>query len=77
MPQSGPIPAGYQFLFNVVGTTGRTSLQALAINNLNVRGKATNFTAQRDTTPFTTSLSGMKYIRGRRSAATPTRWRWT
>ena len=63
MPQSGPIPAGYQFLFNVVGTTGRTSLQTLAVNNLNVRGKATNFTAQRDTTPFAASLSGMKYIR--------------
>ncbi len=63
VPQSGPIPAGYQFEFNVVGTTGRTSLQALAINHLNVVGKATNFTAQRDTTPFGSSLSGLKYIR--------------
>ena len=51
VPQSGPIPAGYQFFFNVVGTTGRTSLQALAVNNLNVGGKSTNFTAQRDMTP--------------------------
>ena len=59
----GPIPAGYQFEFNVVGTTGRTSLQALAVNHLNVVGKATNFTAQRDTTPFGSSLSGLKYIR--------------
>ena len=63
VPQSGPIPAGYQFEYNVVGTTGRTSLQALAINHLNVVGKATNFTAQRDTTPFGSSLSGLKYIR--------------
>ncbi len=63
VPQSGPIPAGYQFEFSVVGTTGRTSLQALAINHLNVAGKATNFTAQRDTTPFGSSLSGLKYIR--------------
>ncbi|MGO8896877.1 MAG: hypothetical protein ACLQU5_00795 [Isosphaeraceae bacterium] len=63
VPQSGPIPAGYQFEFSVVGTTGRTSLQALAINHLNVVGKATNFTAQRDTTPFGSSLSGLKYIR--------------
>ena len=47
VPQSGPIPAGYQFEYSVVGTTGRTSLQALAINHLNVVGKATNFTAQR------------------------------
>jgi len=63
VPQSGPIPAGYQFEFSVVGTTGRTSLQALAINHLNVVGKATNFTAQRATTPFGSSLSGLKYIR--------------
>jgi len=63
VPQSGPIPAGYQFEFSVVGTTGRTSLQALAVNHLNVVGKATNFTAQRDTTPFNTSLSGLKYLR--------------
>jgi hypothetical protein len=63
VPQSGPIPAGYQFYYNVVGTTGRTSLQALAINHLNVVGKATNFTAQRDTTPFGSSLSGLKHIR--------------
>jgi len=63
VPQSGPIPAGYQFEFSVVGTTGRTSLQALAINHLNVVGKATNFTAQRDTTPFGSSLSGLKYLR--------------
>src|SRR5271157_798032 len=63
VPQSGPIPAGYQFEYNVVGTTGRTSLQALAINHLNVVGKATNFTAQRATTPFGSSLSGLKYIR--------------
>ncbi|MGC1718915.1 MAG: putative Ig domain-containing protein [Isosphaeraceae bacterium] len=63
VPQSGPIPAGYQFQYNVVGTTGRTSLQALAVNHLNVVGKATNFTAQRATTPFGSSLSGLKYIR--------------
>ena len=63
VPASGPIPAGYQFEFNVVGTTGRTSLQALAINKLKVAGKATNFTAQRDTTPFHSSLSGLNYIR--------------
>jgi hypothetical protein len=63
VPQSGPIPAGFQFEFSVVGTTGRTTLQALAVNHLNVVGKATNFTAQRDTTPFNTSLSGLKYLR--------------
>ena len=43
----------YQFL-HVVGTTGRTSVQATAIDNLNVAGTATNFTASRGTTPFQT-----------------------
>ena len=50
VPTSGPtVTAGgaYQFEYNVVGTTGRTSLSALAIKNLSVKGKATNFTAQR------------------------------
>jgi hypothetical protein len=62
VPQSGPIPSAFQFFFNVVGTTGRTSLQTTAINRLNVVGKATNFTAQRGTVPFTSSLSGMNSI---------------
>jgi hypothetical protein len=63
VPQSGPVPAAFQFFYNVVGTTGRTSLQALAINHLNARGSVTNFTAQRAQTPFNTSLSGLKYLR--------------
>jgi hypothetical protein len=63
VPQSGPIPAGFQFFFNVVGTTGRTSLQADAINHLNAVGATNNFTAQRGQTPFNTSLSGLKYLR--------------
>jgi hypothetical protein len=63
VPLSGPIPAGFQFQFSVVGTTGRTTLQALAVNHLKVIGKATNFTAQRDQVPFQTSLSGLKYLR--------------
>ncbi|MGC8640197.1 MAG: hypothetical protein ACP5XB_10020, partial [Isosphaeraceae bacterium] len=65
VPVSFPIiPAGgaYQFQYNVVGTTGRTTLSALAINRLKVAGKATNFTAQRGTTPFTSGQSGLKYI---------------
>ena len=66
VPTSGPIiPAGgaYQFQYNVVGTTGRTTLSALAVKHLNVAGKATNFTVQRGTTPFTSGLSGLKYLR--------------
>lgn len=63
VPQSGPIPAAYQFFFSVVGTTGRTSLQTTGIDHLNVRGNSRNFTAQRDTTPFNDGLSGMNYLR--------------
>ncbi len=63
VPTSGPPPAAYQFLYNIVGTTGRTSLQAVGVNNLKVRGSARNFTAQRDTTPFTSSTSGLSHLR--------------
>lgn len=62
VPISGPAPAAYQFYYNVVGTTGRTSLQAVSVNNLKVRGSARNFTAQRDTTPFTSSTSGLNSL---------------
>ena len=62
VPISGPAPAAFQFLYNVVGTTGRTSLQAVGIENLKVRGSARNFTAQRDTKPFTSPQSGLTHI---------------
>ncbi len=61
-PVSGPPPAAYQYQYNVVGTTGRTSLQTVAINRLNVRGSARNFTAQRDTAPFTSADSGLSRL---------------
>ncbi|WP_165063711.1 hypothetical protein [Paludisphaera rhizosphaerae] len=63
VPVSGPAPAAYQFFYNVVGTTGRTSVQTVSVGNLKVRGSAKNFTVQRDTTPFTSSTSGVKSIR--------------
>ena len=58
----GPITAGYQFEFPVVGTTGRTSLQANAVNNLNVHGSAVNFTVSRAAQPFSSQGSGVDYI---------------
>ncbi len=61
-PKSGPAPAAYQFLFNVVGTTGRTSIQTLGINNLESRGAVTNLTAQKDGQPFSSSASGMRRL---------------
>ena len=61
-PISGPAPAAYQFIFNVVGTTGRTSIQTLGINNLESRGAVTNLTAQKGGQPFTSSESGMRRL---------------
>jgi hypothetical protein len=61
-PVSGPPPGAYQFYYNIVDTTGRTSLQAVAVNKLKVRGSAKNFTAQRDTAPFTSSDSGLNRL---------------
>jgi len=69
-PVSGPAPAGYQFFYNVVGTTGRTSLQAVAVDNLETRGAVTNFTAQRGAQPFTSSESGLRYLRRARFGGT-------
>lgn len=62
-PVSGPAPAGDQFIYNVVGTTGRTSLQAVGVNNIESRGAVTNFTAQKDAKPFTSPASGLRFLR--------------
>jgi hypothetical protein len=56
------VAAGQQFLFPTVGTTGRTSVQTLGINNLNVRGAATNLTASRSAVPFQSGFSGMQKL---------------
>jgi len=56
------IGAAYQFQYPVVGTTGRTSLQAHAVKNLNVTGSAVNFTASRGSTPFQNGASGLRYL---------------
>jgi hypothetical protein len=57
-----PVSAGQQFLFPIVGTTGRTAVQATAIDHLHVRGSATNFTASRGQVPFQNSLSGLQHL---------------
>ncbi len=68
----GPIlaGAGYQFAFPVVGTTGRTDVQAMAIKNLNVKGSAVNFTVSRNGYPFTNTGSGVAYIHNARFGGT-------
>src|SRR5262249_2861198 len=53
----GPVAAAFQFLLPVVGTTGRTAIQATAIKRLKVRGSAKNFTASRTLPPFQTQGS--------------------
>lgn len=62
----GPITAGYQFEFPVVGTTGQTAVQANGINNLNVGGSAVNFTVSKSAQPFSSNSSGVSHIRNAR-----------
>lgn len=54
--------AGLQYAFPTVGTTGRTAVRALGIQNLLVNGTARNFTASRQPIPFNTDFSGMEYL---------------
>jgi hypothetical protein len=56
------VQASQQFLFPVVGTTGRTSIQAAGIGTLNVRGGATNLTASRSATPFQSSFTSLSQL---------------
>ena len=51
-----------QFFFPIVGSTGRTAVQAKAIDNLVVSGSAVNFTVSQTAQPFATALSGVGHI---------------
>jgi hypothetical protein len=57
-----PVQAGYQYLFPTVGTTGRTAIRALGIDNLNVKGSAINVTAARGSIPFQNDFSGLNHL---------------
>ncbi|MBX6312399.1 MAG: hypothetical protein IRY99_05690 [Isosphaeraceae bacterium] len=57
-----PVPAGAEYRFPKVGTTGRTAVRALGINRLKVVGTANNVTVSRGAEPFQTSFSGMKRL---------------
>ena len=59
----GPVPAGFQVYFPPVGTTGRTSVQATAIDNLNVVGSAKNVAVSRAPVPFSSENSGLAYLK--------------
>ncbi len=56
------ITAGYQFWYPVVGTTGRTAVQATAVNKIHVHGSAVNFTVSHASQPFTSSTSGLTHL---------------
>jgi hypothetical protein len=57
------VPAAYQFRFPIVGTTGRTAVQATAINSVKVVGSSKNLTLSRSLTPFQTDATGLKYLK--------------
>ena len=59
----GTVPAGFEFDFPPVGTTGRTSVQATAVDNLNVHGSAKNLTVSRAAVPFSSRSSGINYLK--------------
>jgi hypothetical protein len=58
----GTVPAGFQVEFTPIGTTGRTSVQATAIDKLNVHGSAKNLTVSRSPVPFSSESSGINYL---------------
>ena len=58
----GTVPAGFEFQFPQVGTTGRTAIQATAVNTLNVHGSAKNFTISKAPAPFSSETSGVGYL---------------
>ena len=59
----GTVPAGFEFQFPQVGTTGRTAIQATAVNTLNVHGSAKNFTISKAPAPFSSETSGVGYLK--------------
>jgi hypothetical protein len=59
----GAINQGYQVYFPPVGTTGRTAVQATAIDNLKVAGSAKNLAVSRGSVPFSSENSGLKYLK--------------
>jgi hypothetical protein len=59
----GAVNQGFQVFFPPVGTTGRTSLQATAVDNLNVTGSAKNLTVSKAPVPFSSENSGVKFLK--------------
>ncbi len=60
--QQPDIAAGQQYLFPIVGTTGRTAVLTKGINTLRFTGSAVNVTASQSTTPFQGSFTGLSHV---------------
>jgi hypothetical protein len=54
--------ASLEYQFPIVGTTGRTSVQANSIGSIKVSGSATNVTFSKSTQPFQSSLTGLDSV---------------
>ena len=54
--------AAQAYLLPTINATGRTSIQALGINNLYVYGGATNLTASRNSPPFQNGFTGLDHL---------------
>ena len=58
-----PVPAGFEYNFPTVGTTGRTSVRAVGIGDVKVVGSAKNTTFSRGAVPFSGNTSGLTRLR--------------
>jgi hypothetical protein len=54
--------AALEFQFPIVGTTGRTAVQAKSIGSLKVNGSTTNTTFSRSTVPFSNGTTGLDSV---------------
>ena len=60
--QAPPANATQQQEFPIVGTTGRTSIQATGVGHLKVKGSAVNTTVSRTPQPFQHGFSGVSHV---------------
>lgn len=54
--------AALEYQFPIVGTTGRTAVQAKGIGSIKVNGGATNVTFSKSAQPFQNSLTGLDHL---------------
>jgi hypothetical protein len=54
--------AALEYQFPIVGTTGRTAVQAAAVGKIKVSGAATNVTFSKSAKPFQSSLTGLDSV---------------